>query len=62
MAIKVDQDVFDRILELKSRYNLTNEVIATRLGISSRTVRVYLRAARLNLKPYQKPDVPSEDH
>lgn len=55
MAAKVDQAVFDRILELKERYGLTNSVIGERLGISTRTVRVYLRAHRLSLKPYERP-------
>lgn len=56
MANKVDESTYARIIELKTKYGLTNEVIAQRLGISSRTVRVYLRANRLNLKPYQLPD------
>lgn len=55
MAPKVDQKVFDRIIELKTKYELTDEVISQRLGISPRTVRVYTRAARLSLKPYIKP-------
>lgn len=62
MAPKVDQDTYNRICELKMKYGLTNDVIGERLGISGRTVRVYLRAARLNLKPYERPsgeNVPS---
>ena len=55
MAAKVDQRIYDRILQLKA-IGLTNKVIAIRLGISDRTVRIYTRAARLNLKPYQRPE------
>jgi len=54
---KVDPATFDRILYLRSQ-GLTQEVIAQRLGISARTVRVYLRAAKTNTKPYN-PDVQS---
>lgn len=57
MANKVDAKVYARILELKEKYQLTNPVIAERLGISVRTVRIYLRANRLNLRPYEKSDV-----
>lgn len=58
---KVDEKVYKRILYLKEQ-GLTQEVIATRLGISARTVRVYLRAAKTGTKPYEKPDVQPEDH
>jgi DNA-binding NarL/FixJ family response regulator len=51
MAPKVTDWHIKRIAELK-KIGLTNEVIAERLGISSRTVRVYTRAARTGLKPY----------
>lgn len=51
---KVDEATYKRILYLKS-IGLTQEVIAERLSITSRTVRVYLRANRLGLKPYQLP-------
>lgn len=40
-----------RILELKT-LGLTDKVIAIRLGISERTVRVYSRAARESQPPY----------
>lgn len=59
MARKVDQKLFDRIIELKTKYDLTEEVLAQRLGVSARTIRVYLRAHRLNLAPYERPDVQS---
>lgn len=49
MAAKVDEKIFTRIVELKTKYNLTSAVIAERLGISIKTVQVYLRAARLGL-------------
>lgn len=55
MAGKVDAAVFARLVELKTKYGLTNAVIAERLGISPRTVKVYWRAHRLSLKPYVKP-------
>lgn len=53
MAAKVDQAVYNRIIELKTKYALTNKVIAERLGISDRTVRVYLRASRTKTVPYR---------
>ncbi len=49
MAAKVDEKVFARIVQLKKDYALTADVIAQRLGISRKTVQVYLRAARLGL-------------
>lgn len=46
MAIKVTDDVLKRILELRYKYCLTQQVIATRLGLAPRTVRTYLSAHR----------------
>lgn len=53
MAIKVTQKVYDRIIELKTKYGLTNVVIAERLGLNERTVRVFLRAHREGSVPYR---------
>ena len=60
MAAKVDEKLYARILELRTKYGLTQEVIATRLGISARTVRVYLRSAATGTVPY-KPTEKAED-
>jgi DNA-binding transcriptional regulator LsrR (DeoR family) len=46
MAAKVDAKVLARILELRYKYGLTQEVIGTRLGLASRTVRFYLAQER----------------
>lgn len=51
MAAKVDLKVYHRIIELKTKYALTNTVIAERLGISHSTVKAYLRAHRRNQVP-----------
>lgn len=64
MAAKVDKKVYERILYLKAQ-GLTDAVISERLGITTRTVRVFTRAARTGTKPYapnQKLDVPSTDN
>jgi hypothetical protein len=58
MAAKVDEKVFKRIIQLKE-LGLTDKVISIRLGISERTIRVYTRANRTGLNPY---DVPSSHH
>jgi DNA-binding CsgD family transcriptional regulator len=58
VAIKVDKKIYERILYLKNQ-GLTNAVIAERLGLSSRTVRVFTRAARTGTKPYH-PDEKDE--
>ena len=53
MAAKVDEKVFARIIELREKYGLSQDVIAQRLGLSLRTVSTYLRAARLGItQPY----------
>jgi orotate phosphoribosyltransferase-like protein len=51
MANKVDAAVYKRILELRDQ-GLTHAVIAQRLGVSERTIRVYIRAAREGNEPY----------
>jgi DNA-binding transcriptional regulator YiaG len=56
LARKVEDKQFERIIELREKYGLTAPVIATRLGISVRTVHVYLRAHREQLKPYEIPN------
>lgn len=53
-ARKVDEKMQKRIIELVEQ-GVTQEIVAIRLGISSRTVRAYLRSHRLGLKPYEKP-------
>lgn len=60
MANKIDQKLYDRIVELRNKHGLTHDVIAARVGVSSRTVRVYLRAALTATVPYQ-PTVKVED-
>lgn len=55
MANKVDEVKYARILELRAM-GLTVAVIAERLGITRKTVHIYMRAAKLNLKPYEKPN------
>ncbi len=42
MAPKVTEDVYNRILELRVKYGLGTTVIAERLGLSTRTIRIYL--------------------
>lgn len=54
MARKVEDREYKRIIELKG-IGLTAAVIAERLGISRKTVQVYLRSNRLGLKPYELP-------
>jgi len=54
MAAKVDEAVFKRIMQLKA-LGLTDKVISIRLGVSERTIRVYTRAAKTGLKPYEAP-------
>ena len=51
MAPKVDERVHKRILELLA-LGLTHNVISQRLGITERTIRVYVRAQREGSKPY----------
>lgn len=46
MANKVDAQVLARILELRYKYGLTQAVIGTRLGLATRTVRLYLSMDR----------------
>tara|TARA_R110000868_G_scaffold286818_2_gene547265 strand:- start:707 stop:883 length:177 start_codon:yes stop_codon:yes gene_type:complete len=55
MPTKIDDRILARLLQLKG-IGLTDKVISIRLGISERTVRVYTRAKRTGLKPYEKPD------
>lgn len=55
MANRVDEKTLKRILQLKYEQGLTDKVISIRLGISERTIRIYSRANRLGLKPYEKP-------
>ena len=50
MARKVDQAVYARIRQLRTQYGLTYPVIAERLGLNERTVRIYLRKAKLGLE------------
>lgn len=52
MIKKIDEHTTKRIRQLLE-IGLTQEVIATRLGISARTVRVYARSFRTGMKPYQ---------
>ncbi len=54
MARKVSEKEYKRIIELRD-LGLTVAVIAERLGITRKTVHVYLRAAKLNLEPYERP-------
>lgn len=42
MARKVDERVFQRMVELRDKHGLTKPVIAERLGLSLRTVNYYL--------------------
>jgi DNA-binding transcriptional regulator YiaG len=46
MAAKVDERVLARIIELREKYGLTQAVIGIRLGLSTRTVRLYLSEHR----------------
>lgn len=46
LAPKVDAEMIERIVTLKMRDRVTNQVIAERLGISLRTIRVYLARLR----------------
>lgn len=57
MAIKVDEKVLARIIELRERYGLTQSVIAIRLGLATRTVRLYLSEHRKsqNVRPEDSP-------
>ncbi len=45
MAVKVDEKVLERILYLRAQ-GLTQAIIGTRLGLSSRTIRFYLSLER----------------
>lgn len=58
MAAKVDEKVLARILELRYKYGLTQAVIGTRLGLASRTVRLYLSMDRKK----KEQDVLTSDH
>lgn len=51
----LDDKQIARLYELKA-LELTDKIIATRLGVSERTIRVYTRAKRTGLKPYEKPE------
>lgn len=51
MANKVGPKEVKRIQQLKAQ-GLTDEIVAIRMGITERTVRIYTRAARENHKPY----------
>lgn len=55
MSAKMDEKTYKRLQQLKE-LGLTDKVISIRLGISERTVRVYTRAARTGLKPYESPE------
>lgn len=46
MAAKVNSTVLARIIELREKYGLTQAVIGIRLGLSTRTVRLYLSQHR----------------
>lgn len=58
MAAKVDAKVLARIIELREKYGLTQTVIGERLGLTSRTVRLYLSQER---KRKEALNVPSEN-
>lgn len=45
--------MFDKIIHLKNTYGLTNAVLAERFGVSVRTIKVYVRAAKSNTVPYK---------
>lgn len=53
MAAKVDRKVLDRILYLRNQ-NLTQAVIGERLGLTARTVRLYLAMVRDGVDPFKK--------
>ena len=53
MAAKVDEQVLNRILYLRNQ-GLTQQVIGTRLGLTARTVRLYLAMVRDGKNPFQK--------
>ena len=60
MVNRVDPKTLERILYLH-RQGLSQNIISQRLGISTRTIRVYLRAERLGLKPYETPSGSQEN-
>lgn len=60
MANKVTAEDFKKIAKLLD-IGLTHKVIATRMGISERTVRVYARAIRTGTSPYELPNVSPRD-
>lgn len=43
MSNKVDKWTYNRILELIYKQGLTQKIVAERLGISTRTIRIYLK-------------------
>lgn len=61
MSAKVTEDLLDRMVYLRNQ-GLTQEVIGTRLGITSRTVRLYLAMVRDGKNPFVKEaeNVPSD--
>ena len=54
MKNKIDSAAFDRIRQLKA-IGLTDKVISIRLGVSERTIRIYTRALREGINPFQPP-------
>ena len=46
MSRKVDEWVLRRLEVLKFEHKLTHEVISQRLGLSARTIGIYLKALR----------------
>jgi predicted transcriptional regulator len=56
MAAKVDPKVYARICDLKERFGLQNVIIATRLGLSPKTVRIYLKQRKDELASQISPN------
>lgn len=54
---KVDAKMAARIIELHLKHGCTQEIVAQRLGISSRTVRLYLKQWRDAQKDKDPQDV-----
>lgn len=67
MGLKVDAKMAARIIELHLKHGCTQAIVAQRLGISSRTVRLYLKAYKDSLAEQpstisEEENVPSNDN
>lgn len=61
MANKVSPEVLARIIELREKYGLTQAVIGVRLGLSTRTVRLYLSEHRKQQHVRSESHLPSSE-